>query len=116
MTDTILPALQAFNKVFLTGPFGSGKTTLAIERIRWLLRQERIRGDDILVLTPQRTLAQPYLAVLRGPNMPSGTPVQVTTFAGLARHSVELYWPLLATVAEFADAKREPTFLNLETS
>ncbi|MFN8493441.1 MAG: hypothetical protein U0350_37930 [Caldilineaceae bacterium] len=116
MTDTILPALQSFNKVFLTGPFGSGKTTLAIERIRWLLRQERIRGDDILVLTPQRTLAQPYLAVLRGPNMPSGTPVQVTTFAGLARHAVELYWPLLATVAEFADAKREPTFLNLETS
>ena len=42
--------------------------------------------------------------------------MQVTTFAGLARHAVELYWPLLATVAGFADPKREPTFLNLETS
>ncbi len=116
MTETILPAIQSFNKLFLSGPFGSGKTTLAIERIRWLLRQERIRGDDILVLTPQRTVAQPYITALRTPNAPSGSPVHVTTFAGLARHAVELYWPLLANIAGFADPKREPTFLNLETS
>ena len=45
----------------LSGPFGSGKTTLAVERIRWLLRQERVRGDDILVLVPQRTLAHALL-------------------------------------------------------
>lgn len=36
--------------------------------------------------------------------------------AALARSSIELYWPLIAGMADFDDASREPTFLNLETS
>jgi hypothetical protein len=116
MNEAILPAIQSLTKLFLAGPFGSGKTTLALERIRWLLRRERTRGDDILVLTAQRTLAEPFTRVLRGAEQPPGPPVRVTTFAGLARNAVELYWPLLATVGGFADPRREPTFLNLETS
>jgi nucleoside-triphosphatase THEP1 len=47
MLDSILPTIQSTTKLFVTGPFGVGKTTLAIERIRWLLRRERTRGDDI---------------------------------------------------------------------
>ena len=90
MSEQILPLLHAKNKLFLTGPFGSGKTTLAIARIRWLLSQERIRGDDILVLTPQRTVAEPYYTALRSGAIPGGTPVRITTLAGLARQSVEL--------------------------
>lgn len=108
--------LLARNRLYLTGPFGSGKTTLAVERIKWLLRQERVRGDDILVLTPQRTLARPYYEALRAADVPPGPPVRVTTFAGLARAAVELYWPLLAEKAGFADPRQEPTFLNLETA
>jgi len=115
MSD-ILTALHATNKLYLSGPFGSGKTTLAVERIRWLLQQERVRGDAIVVIVPQRTLAQPYYDALRQGSIPPGAPVRVTTFAGLARSAVELYWPLLAPVAEFTDPHREPTFLNLETS
>ncbi len=116
MSEQILPLIHANNKLALSGPFGSGKTTLALARIRWLLAQERVRGDDILVLTPQRTIAEPYHSALRSAAIPGGAPVRVTTLAGLARHAVELYWPLLASVADFADARREPTFLNLETS
>lgn len=116
MSEQILPLIHAKNKLFLSGPFGAGKTTLAVERIRWLLRQERVRGDDILVLTPQRTVAEPFYTALRSAGMPSGAPVRVTTLAGLARQAVELYWPLLAPVADFTDPRREPTFLNLETS
>jgi DNA helicase IV len=116
MTESILPTTQAANKIFVSGPFGGGKTTLAIDRIRWLLRRERTRGDDILVLTAQRTLSEPFTRALRNSETPSGPPVRVTTFAGLARNAVELYWPLLASVVGFADPKREPTFLNLETS
>ncbi|RME52976.1 MAG: hypothetical protein D6790_18175, partial [Caldilineae bacterium] len=118
-TEFVLPhadLLQARNTVFLSGPFGAGKTTGALARIRWLLGQERIRGDHILVLTPQRSLARPYLDALTGPDAPPGPPVRVTTFAGLARNAVALYWPLIAGPAGFADPSREPTFLDLETA
>ncbi len=111
-----LETLHARNKLFVSGPFGSGKTTLAIERIRWLLAQERVRGDDILVVVPQRTFALPFYDALRSPTMPPGPPPRITTLAGLARNAVELYWPLLAQNAGFRDPGREPTFLNLETA
>ena len=74
MSVTILPPIQAANKLILRGPFGAGKSTLAIERIRWLLAQERVRGDDIIVIMPQRSLAQPYHEALRAANMPPGAP------------------------------------------
>ncbi len=114
--STILPAIQSTAKVYLYGPFGAGKTTLAVERVRWLLRQERVRGDSILVLVPQRTLAEPFYQALRGSDARPGAPVAITTFASLAQQSVERYWPLLAATAGFEDPTREPTFLSLETS
>ncbi len=116
MTETILPTIRSTHKLFIAGPFGSGKTTLAIERINWLLQRERTRGDDILVLVPQRTLGQPYYLALRRSGLPLGPPPRVATVAGLARASVELYWPLLINSAGLANPGREPTFLNLETS
>ena len=100
----------------MSGPFGAGKTTAAIERVLWILRQERVRGDQILVLVPQRSLGQPYQEALRGSDAPAGSLVQVTTAATLARSSVALYWPLAAGAAGFTDPRREPTFLNLETT
>ena len=104
------------NSLYLSGPFGAGKTSAAIERIQWLLRQERVRGDQILVLVPQRTLAQPYTAALRRSDIPAGALVHVTTVASLARSSVALYWPLVTRSAGFAEPRKEPTFLNLETT
>lgn len=101
---------------FLSGPFGAGKTTVALAHLQQLLRQERVRGDDILVLLPQRSLAAPYHTALHNADLPPGATVRVTTFASLAQQAVELYWPLLAGVAGFADPGREPTFLTLETS
>lgn len=101
---------------FLSGPFGAGKTTAALAHLQQLLRQERVRGDDILVLLPQRSLATPYHEALRSAILPPGPTVRVTTFASLAQQAVELYWPLLAPTAGFADPSREPTFLTLETS
>jgi len=112
-----LPAeICARNRLYLSGSFGAGKTSAALARIGWLLGQERIRGDEILVLVPQRSLGRPYHEHLRGPETPPGSPVRVTTYAGLARAATELYWPLVAPQAGFADPRREPTFLNLETS
>ena len=114
--DAILPVIQSNTKLFLSGPYGSGKTEYAIERLRWLLARERVRGDDILILVPQRTSAKPYKHYLRGAAMPKGSPPRITTVAGLARDAATLYWPLLSTTVGFRDPRKEPTFLNLETS
>jgi hypothetical protein len=114
--DDILPAIQSTTKLFLSGPYGSGKTELAVQRLQWLLRQERVRGDDILVLLPQRTIGQPYYNALRGAGIPAGSPPRIATIAGLARDAISLYWPLLSTAVGFADPRKEPTFLNFETA
>lgn len=116
MDATILPLIQQQNKLFVTGPYASGKSELALARIRWLLAQERVRGNQILVLTPQRSLGQSYYDALRRADIPPGPPVRITTVAGLARQAVTLYWPLVGPEAGFADPSREPTFLTLETS
>ena len=116
MDDSILAAIESVNKLYLTGPYGAGKTGYGIRRVLWLLRQERVRGSDILVLTPQRTLGQPYAHALHEPGVPAGAPVQITTLAGLARQSVQLYWPLVSEGAGFSRPELEPVFLNLETS
>ena len=113
--DTDRSVLQ-FNTLYMSGPFGAGKTTAAIGRVLWLLRQERVRGDQILVLVPQRSLGQPYQEALRSSDVSAGALVQVTTAASLARSSVALYWPLAARAAGFDEPRREPTFLNLETT
>lgn len=107
--------LQA-KTLYLSGPFGAGKTTAAIGRIMWLLSQEHVRGDEVLVLTPQRTLSKPYEEALRSSGVPAGGLVRVTTAASLARESLALYWPLAAQEGGFEEPGKEPAFLNLETT
>ncbi|MCB9137211.1 MAG: hypothetical protein H6642_02550 [Caldilineaceae bacterium] len=116
LESPILPAIRSATKLFLHGPFGAGKTALALERARWLLEQERVRGDDIIILTPQRSLARPYHVALRSAALPPGSPPLITTVASLVRHAAELYWPVIARDAGFARPEQEPTFLTLETS
>jgi superfamily I DNA/RNA helicase len=102
-------------KVFLHGPAGTGKSTSASARLRRLLASG-VAGDSILVLTPQRTLQEPYLAVARSPETASGTEVTAATLGGLARRMCDLFWPLASEQAGFASPTRPPHFLTLETS
>ncbi len=105
------------NKVFLHGPAGAGKTTLGIARLHHLLNQRRVSARRILVLAPQRSLAEPYWKALAASALArSGSQVTVQTVGGLARNQVELYWPLIAGDAGFAHPDREPVFLTLETA
>ncbi len=120
-----MPTLTAFQrqaahfglnaKRFLCGPAGSGKTTVGVERMRFLLEQG-IRADSILVFTPQRTLQEPYLAAFHAPQTAPGSEVAFATLGGLARRMVDLFWPLAAEAAGFAHPDLPPTFLTLETA
>lgn len=102
-------------RIFLAGPAGSGKTTAAKERLRVML-ESGIPGGSILLLTPQRTLQEPYLHLLTQPERQAGSEVTAVTFGGLARRMVELFWPLAAEAAGFQHPERPPVFLTLETA
>ncbi len=107
--------LPADRSIFLEGPAGTGKTTAAAERLARLLRSGA-PGDQTLVILPQRTLTGPYNAILRRPTVPAGGEVTVLTMGGLAQRMVELFWPLIAGPAGFAQPDRPPVFLTLETA
>jgi hypothetical protein len=102
-------------KVFLSGPAGCGKTTAGVERMEYLLEQG-IRTDSLLILTPQRTLQETYLASFRAPETAPGGEVTFATVGGLARRMVDLFWPLAAEAAGFAHPDQPPVFLTLETA
>ncbi len=101
--------------LFLEGPAGCGKTTAAVERLLYLLTQGT-PAQQVLILTPQRSLAEPYLAALRSPGLPGGGLVTHLTIAGLARRMLDLFWPLVAGAAGFLHPNENPVFLTLETA
>jgi hypothetical protein len=101
--------------MFVEGPFGAGKTTFAIETLfAWL--EAGIPASEILVIVPQRTLARRYLLALRQSEHGPLGDVQVRTLGGIAKETVNLYWPLIAAEAGFASPDHPPQFLTIETS
>ena len=101
--------------IFLSGPAGCGKTTVGVERMQAILASG-VPADSILVLTPQRTLQSPYESILRQSEITPGGLVALATVGGLARRMVDLFWPLAAEAAGFADLNQPPLFLTLETA
>jgi len=102
-------------KLFVSGPAGTGKTSAAVERLHHLLAQGA-PGESILMLTPQRTLQEPYLDLLYSPERRAGGEATPATMGGLARRMCDLFWPLAAEAAGFAHPDQPPVFLTLETS
>ena len=112
MTLVQLPLQGSF---FLEGPPGSGKTTAAISRMLYLI-ESGVPPESILILTPQRTLAAPFIQELQRPQLPAGGMATVLTLGGLARRNIQLFWPLIAFQAGFHHPENPPTFLTLETA
>lgn len=102
-------------RIYLSGPAGCGKTTAAVERMRALLHAG-VPGESILMLTPQRTLQEPFLDLLYSPERGAGGDATPATLGGLARRMVDLFWPLCAEAAGFTRPDRPPVFLTLETA
>ncbi len=83
--------------------------------MRHLLAQG-VPGESILMLTPQRSLQEPYLDLLYSPERRAGGEVTPATIGGLARRMCDLFWPLAGEAAGFANPSQPPVFLTLETA
>ena len=113
-------SLPLERKLFLQGPAGSGKSSLAAARLRALL-DAGVPGQSILVLVPQRTLAGPYRDALLGltdvdSEFPAGGQPSILTAGGLAKRMVDLFWPLISKESGFGHPDQPPGFLTLETA
>lgn len=100
---------------FVSGPPGSGKTTAAIARLRWMIDQG-VPAESILILAPQRTLAAPYWQEISHADLPPGGLPTIVTLGGLAQRTLHLFWPAIAASAGFSRPDLPPTFLTLETA
>jgi len=98
---------------FVTGPAGSGKTTQAVAQLKqWLT--DHVPPSRILIIVPQLTLAQPYRQLLRTADLPAAGDVDILTLSGLARRTIDLFWPLGAVSSGFGRPHARPIFLNIE--
>lgn len=101
--------------IFLEGLAGVGKTTVGIARMLHLLNSGE-PGNTIAIITPQRSLAEPYLESLYNNPSYSGGQVNFFTVGGMAQRMVNLFWPLISRQAGFARPNDPPIFLTLETA
>lgn len=103
------------SSLFLSGPAGAGKSTTGVERLNFLVRNG-IPGNRILLLFPQRTLSVKYQDAINSLAFQANSLPVIATFGGLARRTIELYWPLIATETGFSNPENLPIFLTLESS
>ncbi|MDO9302361.1 MAG: hypothetical protein Q7T89_13315, partial [Anaerolineales bacterium] len=80
------------------------------------LLAQGVSADSILMLTPQRTMQEPYLDLLYSPERQAGGDVTSATIGGLAQRMCDLFWPIAAEAAGFKNPDQPPVFLTLETA
>jgi hypothetical protein len=112
----MLEQLLSSSSAFVEGAAGTGKTSTGIHYLRALI-ERGVSGESVLVLVPQRTLGRPYQLAMTAPDWPRKAPVDIVTLGGLARRSIEIFWPDIAEEAGFeSPLEREPRFLTIETA
>lgn len=100
----------------MTGPAGTGKTTAGVRRMLRLLTKDKVFANEVLVMLPQRALTLPYASALEASRLEAGGRVTVTTFGGISRQVVALFFPLVAEAFPFASPTADPVFLSLEAA
>ena len=102
-------------KTVFRGPAGTGKTTAGVARMVHLL-ESGIAAESMLVACAAAYSGGAILPILRDPGLAAGGVPNIATVGGLARRMVDLFWPLVAQEAGFADPNNRPVFLTLETA
>ena len=98
-------------RIWLTGKAGCGKTTAAVERVRFLLEQ-RGSWPQVLVFTPGRNYSAPYMDLLST----DGIFPRITTFNSYVQSCLNLFWPLIAEKTPFGRKRSYPLFLTIEAA
>lgn len=98
----------------LKGPCGSGKTTRAIERYKYLVENNKAKSEEILVLVLNRMQSLKWkneLILTR-----SGAK-DISSYFGFIQDEVVLYWPYILEKCDKIE-KRDirPTFMTFESS
>ncbi|HFC11843.1 MAG TPA: hypothetical protein ENJ56_03285 [Anaerolineae bacterium] len=106
-------AIQSDGSVFLVGSAGTGKTTVLLERMQQLL-QAGETAYSILVLVADPQQREQFITTVQNAGIGSYSDLNVRHFGQLAREMVELFWPLVARDAGFANAYHPPTFLGYD--
>jgi hypothetical protein len=112
--QTALINLPNTSSIFLSGPYGSGKTTAAIGRIQKYL--EFYPGYKILIITPQQSLSKPFKDFFTNNSKVIGSLPTITTFNGIARSLIRKFWPLFSSEMGFQSPRKPPIFLSLESA
>ena len=98
---------------FVLGAAGTGKTTAVKHRIESLL-QDGEPAYTVLVLVAEHSHREHYLDFMHETDVGAIADLQVTTYSGLARDMVTMFWPLVARPAGFHHAYTPPTWLSYD--
>ncbi len=108
----VAPSDQA-RRLFVRGPAGAGKTT-ALQRRLVSLLEERVPSYTILTLLAEQDAADGFRSAVAEAAVGAHSDLHLTTFFGLAREMVALYWPLVAGPAGFAEPNKSPVFMSYD--
>ena len=101
--------------LYLHGPAGTGKTTSAIARLKYLA-DKGVPGYNILLFFPQRNLSSPYSDLINSAEFPPSSKPALATLGGLARRVVSHFWPIIKQNFSDFSGTASPVFLTLESS
>ena len=100
------------SKILLKGPTGSGKSTLLLERYNYLIEEEKVPSEKILILLLNRSQSLEWrtktLLTLSGN-------IWRTSFYGFVQGEINLFYPILLKNCKAIKRKNvRPVFLTFE--
>jgi len=100
--------------LFIEGSARTGKTTAVLARLEKTLSE--FPGYQVLILTPQQSLARPYRDFMKTDQVINCGIPRITTISGIARDLLHIFWPEVKNIFNFAKNASEPIFLSLESA
>jgi hypothetical protein len=103
-----------YSKIILKGSSGSGKTTVLLERYKYMVDKLGIPSEKILILLLNRTQSLDWRTktFLKG----SGT-IWRTSYYGFIQSEIRTHYPIiLKNCSDILDRRIKPTFLTFESA